>query len=57
MTQNEQEEEAACLTHPATEQGHQGRAGLGCTDKRVDLSGKDLGLSAKVTLPDLPASG
>lgn len=49
MTQNEQEEETACLTHPVTKQGHQGREGIGCADERVDLC-----LRALAALPDLP---
>lgn len=34
MTQNAQEEETACLTHPVIKQGRQDRAGVGCTNKR-----------------------
>lgn len=34
MTQNAQEEETACLTHPVIKQGRQDRARVGCTNKR-----------------------
>lgn len=37
MTQNAQEEETACLTHPVIKQGRQDRAGVGCTNRGTCL--------------------